>query len=106
MLNQKIPAIFENLGSEAGLLKFRVKLGEPYNNTSEILIYVDESLKLPIKQQFYSINGEQRTLTFSVEMKDFKFETDEKFFELPEGYRRVSPKEFKEIVWKEPTKNE
>lgn len=100
-LNQKTPATFENLGTANGLSEFRVKLGNTEKSNSEILIYVDENLKLPVKQEFYSINGEQRLLMFSVEMENFKTGADEKNFELPKDFRKLSPEEFQEIVWQE-----
>lgn len=99
LLNQKTPAVFENLGTENGVSKFRVKLGNAEMNNSEVLIYIDDNLKLPVKQEFYSISGEQKTLTFSAEMKDFKLAVDENLFELPKGYRKVSSKQFQESIW-------
>lgn len=101
-LNQKQSAGFESLGTENGISKFRVRLGEAEKTNSEILIYVDENLKLPVKQEFYSGGeGEQKTLTFSVEMKNFKPEAEAKLFELPKDFRKVTPKEFQEIIWQE-----
>lgn len=100
-LNQKTPAAFENLGSENGLSKFRVKLGDGENLNSEVLIFVDENLKLPVRQEFYSASGEQKTLTFSVELKNFKPEAPEDFFQIPKDLRFVSTKEFQEIIRQE-----
>ena len=106
-LNQKTAARFENLGKENGLSKFRVKLGDAENANSEVLIYVDDNLKIPVRQEFYSGAGEQqKVLTFSVELENFKPEAGEKLFELPKDYRKVSPKEFQETLWKERTKND
>lgn len=105
-LNRKTPAVFENLEAENNLSKFRVRLGDNENSNSEILIYVDENLDFPVKQEFYSINGDQRTLASSVEMKNFKSDPDKKLFELPKDYRKISPKEFLEIVWLERSKDE
>ncbi|HEX9962522.1 MAG TPA: hypothetical protein VGB00_16425, partial [Pyrinomonadaceae bacterium] len=51
-LNAKASGAFENVGAENGLSKFRVRLND--SETSEILIYVDENLKIPVKQEFYS----------------------------------------------------
>jgi len=95
-LNQKADAKFENLGTENNLTKFLARFdGEEH---SEVLIYVDENLKLPIKQEFFSVKGEQKTLSYSVEMKNFKSEADAIFFALPKDYRKVLPKEFQEIL--------
>jgi outer membrane lipoprotein-sorting protein len=106
-LNQKTPAAFENLGKENGLLKFRTKLGDAGENAnSEVVIYFDENLKLPVKQEFFSVAGEQKTLTFTVELKNFKTQIDDTLFEIPKDYRKISPKEFQEAIWKERTKDE
>jgi outer membrane lipoprotein-sorting protein len=98
-LNDKTFAEFENLGTENNLTKFRSRGGESDN--SEILIYVDESLKMPIRQEFYKIEGERKTLTFSVEIKNFKPSADEKLFELPKDFRQVSTDEFQKIIRRE-----
>jgi hypothetical protein len=89
-LNQKTDAVFENLGAENNLTKYRVRLAG--SNVSEILIFVDENLKLPVKQEFYSVAGEQRTVTFSVELKNFLTSTDENLFKLPQDYKRMETK--------------
>ncbi len=107
-LNQKTPAAFESLGKENNLAKFRVSLGDAQNQPSEILIFVDENLRLPVRQEFY-VAGDgsgQKTPVFSVELRNFKTTLDEKLFELPKDYRKVSIKEFQEIVWQERIKNE
>ena len=98
-LNAENRAAFENLGTENNLTKYRVRLNDSAN--SEILIYIDENLKIPVREEFYTVSGAQRTLTFSTEIKDFKPQADEKFFEVPKGYRLVSPQEFQEVLWRE-----
>jgi hypothetical protein len=96
-LNAKASAAFENLGAENGFDKFRVRLNE--SDASEILIYVDENLKIPVKQEFYSRAGDEKTLLYTVELKNFQTQTDEKFFELPpKDFRKVSREEFDKIV--------
>lgn len=89
-LNQKRDAAFENLGTENNLTKYRVRLAG--SNSSEVLIFVDESFKLPVKQEFYSIAGEQKTLTLSVELKNFLTSADENLFKLPQDYKRTETK--------------
>ena len=98
-LNEKNIAAFENLGTENNLTRFRVRLNDSVN--SEIVIYIDENLKMPVKEEFYTVSGKQRILTFSTEIRDFKPQADEKFFEVPKDYRLVSPKELEEILWQE-----
>ena len=86
-LNQKTDAAFEKLGTENNLTKYRVRLGS--SNVSEILVFVDENLKLPVKQEFYSASGEQKTLMFSVELKNFSLQAEDKLFELPKNSQEV-----------------
>lgn len=99
LLNQKTEAAFENLGTENGLSKFRVLLGDAENPKSEILIFVDENLKIPARQEFYSLSGDQRILTFTVEMKDFKMQADDSLFELPKDFRKISSEAFRKLLW-------
>ena len=97
-LNEKANAKFESLGAENGLTKYRVVLEG--SQTSEILIYIDENLKIPVRQEFYS-TGEQRKMFFSMEIRNLKFEADEKLFELPKDFRKVSAEEFQKVIWRE-----
>jgi outer membrane lipoprotein-sorting protein len=102
-LNAKATAGFERLGAENGLRKFRARLNN--SEASEILIYVDENLKLPVRQEFYSRAGEQKTLLYTIELKNFQLQTDEKLFEPPsvslKDFRKVSLEEFEKILWQE-----
>jgi hypothetical protein len=104
-LNEKRGATFENLGAENGLTSYRAKLEDAPNINSEILIFVDENLKIPIKQEFYTRNGEQKILVFSMELQNLKLETDDKLFELPKDYRKVSSNEFQKAIRQEQAKN-
>lgn len=87
-LNQKTDAAFEKLGAENNLTKYRVRLAA--SDASEILIFVDENLKLPVRQEFYSASGEGKTLMFSIELKNFSLQAEEKLFELPKNYRETN----------------
>jgi len=98
-LNEKADARFERLGTENNLSKYRVVLAD--SQSSETLIYVDENFKLPVRQEFYSIKGDEKNLVFSVEIRNLKLETDEKSFELPNDYKKVTPDEFQKAIWKE-----
>jgi hypothetical protein len=85
-LNQRTEAAFTNLGTENGLTKYQVKLAESDN--SEIVIYFDENLQMPVKQEFYAVSNGQKTLTFTVEMKNFKTQTDENLFAIPNDFKK------------------
>lgn len=95
-LNQKSDAKFETLGTENGIQKYRVILVG--NQMAESIIWVDDALNLPVKQEFYSINGEQRTLNFTFEMKNFTTKVDSVLFEIPKNFRKVSIEEFQKII--------
>ncbi len=98
-LNQKTDAKFENLGTENNLTKYLVSLDESRN--SEIIISVDERIKLPVKQEFFAVSGEQKILTLTAELKNFSFEIEARLFEVPKDYRRISIKEFQDILRRE-----
>lgn len=103
-LNRKLSATFENSGKENGLTKFRVRFAEAENQNSEAIIYIDEILKLPVRQEFYSLKDNQRTLSFSVELKNFKLEANENLFQPPKDFRKVSAAEFQKIARREKIK--
>lgn len=90
-LVEKRDARFENLGAENNLTKYRVRLGD--SKDSEILVFVDENLKIPVKQEFYSMADGQKNLMYSTEVKNFKLQAEEGLFELPKDYREISPKD-------------
>ena len=89
-LNRKTDTSFEKIGTENNLTNYRVKLGDSAN--SEIILTYDETLKLPVKQEFYSISGEQKTLTMTFELKNFQISADEKLFVLPQDYKSAETK--------------
>jgi outer membrane lipoprotein-sorting protein len=86
-LNEQTGAGFQKLGTENNLTKYLVRPISGQN--TEILIYVDENLKIPVRQEFYSLSGEEKVLTSAVEIRDFKAEAEDKLFELPGGFERV-----------------
>ncbi len=98
-INQKTNAKFENLGAENNLTKYRVRLDDSAN--SETIISVDERIGLPVKQDFFTVGGEQKILTLTVELKNFSTQTDPKIYEVPKDYRRISTKEFQDVLRRE-----
>jgi len=91
-LNRRGYVEFEEIGRENGLIKYEARINE--GGASEVLIYVDENRGMPIKQEFFSLNGEERILQYSVELRNLKLEVDESLFEIPRGFRKVSVDEF------------
>ncbi len=98
-LNQNHEASFEKLETTDNITKYRVGLGASV--LSEMLISIDEQLGLPVKQEFYAIIGEQKVLTYTVELKNLKLKTDENLFAVPTDFRRVSTEEFRKILQKQ-----
>lgn len=98
-LTEKADARFERLGAENNLTKYRVVLAE--SQASEALIYVDENFKIPVRQEFYSNVGERRNLVFSMELRNLRLEADEKLFDLPKDFKKVSTEEFQKMIWRE-----
>lgn len=96
LLNRKKDAKFESLGAENDLEKYRVNLDDAPN--SEIIIFYDGKIGLPIKQEFYTVAGEEKILMMTMELKNFRSQLDAKFFEIPKDFRKVSTKEFYEIA--------
>ncbi len=92
-LNTKTSAKFEKLETIENVTKYSVLLDE--KKVSEIIIYFDESKKLIIKQEFYSIDGEQKTLNFTFELKNLKLQTDENLFIVPADFKKVSIEELR-----------
>ena len=92
-LNDKKEARFEKLETVENLTKYRVLLDG--KEVSEILIYFDETLKIPVRQEFYSVNGDQRSLNFTFEIRNLKLRTDENLFALTPDFRKVSIEELR-----------
>lgn len=94
-LNQKTEVKFENLGAENGLTKYKASF-----EAAESLIFVDENFKIPLRQEFYSLEGEQRNLVYSIELQNLKLIAEETLFEVPQDFRKVSIEEFQKILRK------
>lgn len=94
-LSQKTEANFEKLETAGNLTKYRVRLGDG-GEASEIFLYIDEKIGLPVRQEFYA--GDQKVLTYKFELKDLKLETDAGLFAVPADFKKVSAEEFRKIL--------
>jgi hypothetical protein len=92
-LNIKSVSTFEELGTENGLKKFSAKLNE--SDASEALLWIDDASGLAVKQEYYSINGDQRDLMYSIELQDLRLEAGDDLFTIPKDYRKVTLEEFR-----------
>ena len=91
-LNSKTDAKFFKLDAENNLSKYRVRFGDA--EKSETIIFIDEAAGFPVRQEFYSLEGEQKILTMTVELKNLKLEAAEDLFVVPADFRKVSREDF------------
>lgn len=98
-LNTSAEAKFTNLGTENNLTKYLVALNDGAD--AETIVFVDENVGLPVKQEFYSTGGGQKILTYTFEMRNFKTKTENDWFEIPKDFRKVSPDNLKTTMRKE-----
>lgn len=95
-LNGKTNAVFEELETENNVTKFRVNLDSA--RSTEIFLYVDKNLNMPVRQEFYGTSGDEKKLLFAAEILNFKTPADEKYFQVPAAYKKVSREEFGKII--------
>ncbi|MCD9186398.1 MAG: hypothetical protein LUM44_08180 [Pyrinomonadaceae bacterium] len=98
-LNERTEANFEKLETVENLTKYRVLLDG--KNASEILVYIDESLQMPVKQEFFSVNGDRKTLLFTFEIRNLKLQTNENLFAVPNDFKKVSAEELRSRIGKD-----
>ena len=92
-LNQRHFAEFEAAGAENGMPIYKAIIdGSP---ASEVVLALDPGTNLPIKQEFYSVDGDRRVLTYSTELQNLSLDVDQSVFELPTGFREISLAEFR-----------
>lgn len=102
LLNQSLGgARYEKLGAEdvngRATVKYRVtmtgKTGEAKSVKTESLIWIDESLGMPVRSET-SVTGEGVAgAKYSTELRDIRLDVDQSLFELPADYRKVDYKD-------------
>ena len=98
IMNTRMFTKFEELGEEGGLAKYRALVDD--STASEVIIFVDSKLGMPVKQEFYSIDGDTRSLQFASELHNIRLDADASLFEVPQDFRRASPEEFRRLTAK------
>ncbi len=101
LLNQSLSeSRYEELGNEVvngrATTRFRVtstNVGEPNSLKSETLIWIDQSLGMPIKSET-TIAEEGNRAKFTTELQSISENVDSKLFDLPAEFRKVSYGEF------------
>jgi len=92
LLYHKPNANFEKIGRENNITTYRVRFGDA--TSSEALVYVNEDVGMPVKEEFYSVNGDQRTLEYAAEFQDLKLTAEDDLFKIPDVFKKVTVQEF------------
>ncbi len=92
LLNVSQDTRFEEISSENNITKYRVINGD--QNTSEIFIYADGELGMPIRTEHFSLTGGERKLLYSFELQNVSRVVDDSIFEPAKDWKSVSYKNF------------
>jgi hypothetical protein len=90
ILNLRDYASFEEIDRDGPVVQFKARVNESPN--SEVLIFFDENIGLALRQEFYSIEGAQRSLEYSVELRNFRAEAEPELFAVPKNFHRQVPR--------------
>lgn len=100
LLNGRDKAVYEKIGSENGMTRYRI-IGEP-GKPVESFVTVDDKLGLPIMKEVYKLEGGRR-LDITVKLVGFKTEVDDKAFDIPKDFKKVPLEEMqKSLTGKKP----
>ena len=88
IMNHRDYSEFEEINREGSTIQYRARINE--SATSEIMIFFDEKIGMPVRQEFYSIEGDERTMRYSFELYDFSPAVEATLFDIPPGFRRVN----------------
>lgn len=97
-------ARYEKLGAETldgrRTTKYRVTTADPTNGPEDgnvTLIWIDESLGMPIRSETISAGGDHST-KLTVELRDLKREVDPQLFDLPKDYKKVDYRQLQAAI--------
>jgi outer membrane lipoprotein-sorting protein len=96
LLRRKDYTEFTESGTENNITRFDAKLEN--GGASRIVVFVDRSIGMPVRQEYYSTENGVEVLRYSMEIRDFSTDVDDGVFAVPQGYRKVSPAEFSELL--------
>ena len=96
LLDKRKFAVFEDLGSDGGIKRYRAIIDE--SESSEVLIDIDEKSGLIIKQEFME-RGDKGPSSpfFRMELKNLSLTVDDTLFEIPKTYKKAEWKEFERL---------
>lgn len=88
LLTAKYETDFEFVKNDAGMDVYRAVVND--SSGSETLIYIDKNLNLPVKTEYYSINGDSKELRTTSRLENFRPMADAAMFIPPTGFRKAS----------------
>ena len=91
LLNTGEHSSFEEIGRDEKIVHYLVRFSN--SRSDEVIVHYDESIGLPVKQEYFSHDGGERILRFTVELVNFTTEPDPDAFLVPNGFRKVSEDE-------------
>lgn len=83
-LNSRLESRFEKMETADGSTQYRAIFGD--EGRSEAIVTVDPANGLPVRQEFYTLSGDRRTLTMTIEIRNFKPEAPDELFAIPSGF--------------------
>lgn len=96
MLNSKAKAVYEKLGTDGGLTKYKVTTDG--DKGKESIVYFDDALGLPVKKEIFKAGEAGKSPEMTITLSGFKADTDEKLFALPEGLKKITAAEMKKLL--------
>lgn len=84
---------FDKLETIENVTRYRV--APDGGELAEIFVWVDETVGLPVRQEFYSIAGGEKILTMTIELKNLRLEVDENLFAPPADFKKTSEDELR-----------
>lgn len=88
LLTKKHDTVFTKLDDESGLSRYRVTLA--LGDSSEVIVYVDPDLQMPVRQEFFTVIGETKRLDYSVVFRDMVLSAEDSLFQIPQDHKKVS----------------
>lgn len=95
-LNDRRAARFEKLETNAGVTKYRI--APETNGGGDAFVYFDETLGLPVRQEFFAAGGAATEPAYVFELRDARTAPDPALFAVPPDFRKVPLDEFRRAL--------
>lgn len=96
MINSRTNAVFEKLGSEGGVTKYR-KWGEAGKDLVSIVSF-DEKAGIPVKMEIFKNTPGTGPADVTVQLVNFKAEPDETLLAIPKDFKEVPIEDMKKVL--------